>query len=85
MPHTRHALGAVTLMVTPRLQVGLIEARQDLVRVEGLEVRVDVHLVVHRVAEAVQADAGVLVLALRGHRQPVGARRAGHEARARSR
>ena len=54
------------------LQVRLIEARQHLVRVEGLEVRVDVHLAVHRVAQPVQADAGVLVLALRGHRQAVG-------------
>ena len=54
------------------LEVRLIEARQHLVRVEGLEVGVHVDLVVHRVAEPVHADAGVLVFALRGHRQPVG-------------
>ena len=42
-------------------------------RVEGLEVGVHVHLVVHRVTEPVQTDARVLVLALRGDREAVGA------------
>ena len=41
-------------------------------RVKRLEVGVHVHLIVHGVTEPVQPDAGVLVLALRGDRQPVG-------------
>ena len=43
-------------------------------RVKRLEVGVDVHLVIHRVTQPMQADAGVLVFALCRHGQPVGAR-----------
>ena len=46
------------------LQVGLVEAREHPLGVGGLELRVQVHLVVDRVDEAVQALAGVGVAAV---------------------
>ena len=50
-----------------RLQVGLVEAREDPVGVERLELGVEVDGPVDRVDEAVQADAGVLVGVLCHH------------------
>ena len=47
-----------------RLQVGLLEHREHAARVGHLELRVEVHLVVDRVDEAVQALAGVRVAAV---------------------
>jgi hypothetical protein len=47
------------------LEVGLLEHREDAARVGHLELRVEVHLAVDRVDEAVQALAGVGVLAVR--------------------
>ena len=55
------------------LQVGLIETGQHLVRVEGLEMRVDVHLSIGGVHEAVHPDTGVAVLVLRRDVEAVGA------------
>ena len=50
--------------VEGRLQVGLVEAREHPLGVGGLELRVEVDLVVDRVDEAVQALAGVGVSAV---------------------
>ena len=47
------------------LQVRLVEARVDPVRVEGLQVGVQVDALVHRVGEPVQALAGARVRAVR--------------------
>ncbi len=47
-----------------RLEVGLVEAREHPLRVGGFELRIQVHLVVDRVDEPVQAFAGVGVAAI---------------------
>ena len=62
---------AVTLELERGLQVGLVEAGVDPVRVERLELGVEVHAAVDRVDEAVQALAGAGVRAVRGHHQLV--------------
>ncbi|GAB3875411.1 hypothetical protein GCM10029964_019520 [Kibdelosporangium lantanae] len=54
------------------LEVGLVEAGEHPLRVRGLELRVQVHGVVDRVDEPVQALAGVHVPALRADDQLVG-------------
>src|SRR5439155_17890697 len=46
-----------------RLEVGLIEAREHAVRVEGLELAMEVNPVIDRVLETVQPGADVLVVA----------------------
>ena len=56
--------GAVTVDVERGLEVGLVEAREHPLGVGGFELRVQVHLVVDRVDEAVQSLAGVGVAAV---------------------
>ena len=56
--------GAVTRDVEGGLQVGLVEAREHPLGVGGFELRVQVHLAVDRVDEAVQPLAGVGVAAV---------------------
>ena len=73
LPQTRQCLRRGHRHRHPGLEVGLVEAGQDLVRIERLEVGVHVDLAVDRVRRRWSADAGVLVLALRGHREAVGA------------
>ena len=53
------------------LHVGLIEARQHLVRIERFELGVDVHATVNRIGEPVQSHSVNLVLALRFHVEAV--------------
>ena len=61
---TSQCAGAVTVTSKVALQVGLVEAREHPLGVGGFELRVQVHLVVDRVDEPVQALAGVGVAAV---------------------
>src|ERR1700683_2232996 len=55
-----------------RLEVGLIETRENFMRVEGCQLGVQIHFAVNRVSKPVEPDAGMLILAVRGHEEAVG-------------
>ena len=58
-----------------RLEIRLVEARIDAVRVERLQVAVEVHVLVRRIGEPVQTLAGARVSARRDDRSSLRAAR----------